>query len=211
MTTTTPAPHPPPALSRVGALVDQRLTDLQNRFFHPHRQDPTAVAAFARLRRGAGKAPGDLLDILEYTTVPWPVRTDEPSPQEWAVHVAMTLHAVHQQSGASRAHSRNGGDVGAALRRLHPGQSQDIPDPLLRRFRMLGTADSFGELVHHLRGAVQLLRAGGQALDHGLLADHLVRWRTDPSSVQLAWGRSFFRTRRDTPTPTADSPDSPKD
>jgi CRISPR system Cascade subunit CasB len=62
---------------------------------------------------------------------------------------------------------------------------------------MLGTADSFTELTHHLRGAVQLLRAGGAPLDYGLLADQLVVWQVHgPGPVQLKWGREFYRTRR---------------
>lgn len=163
-------------LGAAGAVVDARATDLQNRFLSTERRDPAAVAALARLRRGAGKKPDELLDILEYTLDPRLVVgwvSDEPSPSERAVHVAMTLFAVHQQSRGERMHRRGHG-LGTALRALHPGDQRSLPDPLLRRFRMLGTADSSAELTHHLRGAVQLLRAGAVPLDYGLLADQLV-------------------------------------
>ncbi len=90
---------------------------------------------------------------------------------------------------------------GGALRSLHTGDQKSLPDPLVRRFRMLGTADSFTELTYHLRGAVQLLRVGGQPLDYGLLADQLVAWQWHGrSSVQLTWGRQFHRARRTAPT-----------
>lgn len=188
----------PPALRTVGQIVDERATDLQNRFLR-ERRDPAAVAALARLRRGAGKAPGDVLDILEFTVSaefrPGPSET-EPSADEWAAHVALTLFAVHQQSRGERMHRRGRG-LGTALRSLHPGDQKSLPEPLARRFRMLGTADSFPELTHHLRGAVQLLRGGGAPLDYGVLADQLVTWQVHGSDpVQLTWGRQFYRTRR---------------
>lgn len=197
--TTSPTEPAPPALRTVGQIVDERVADLQNRLLHPEYRDPAAVAALARLRRGAGKAPGDVLDILEYTVSaefrPAP-RDDEPSPDEWAAHVAMTLFAVHQQSRGEKMHRRGRG-LGTALRSLHPGDQKSLPEPLARRFRMLGTADSFPELTHHLRGAVQLLRAAGAPLDYGVLADQLVAWqRHGRGRVQLKWGREFYRTRR---------------
>jgi CRISPR system Cascade subunit CasB len=196
--TTQPTEPAPPALRTVGEIVDERVTDLQNRFLR-ERRDPAAVAALARLRRGVGKAPGDVLDILEFTVSaefrPGPDET-EPSADEWAAHVAMALFAVHQQSRGERMHRRGRG-LGTALRSLHSGDQKSLPEPLARRFRTLGTADSFPELIHHLRGAVQLLRIGGAPLDYGLLADQLVTWqRYGPDQVQLTWGRQFYRTRR---------------
>lgn len=188
------APH-----STVRAFVDARVSDLQHRLFNPDYTDPAAVAALARLRRGVGKPPGAVLDILEFTLSPElrpPTGAEVASAQEQAVHVAMTLFAVHQQSRGERMHHRGRG-LGTALRSLHPGDQRSLPDPLARRFRMLGTADSFEELAHHLRGAVQLLRAGGEPLDYGLLADQLESWQVfGPDRVQLAWGREFYRTRR---------------
>lgn len=190
-------PTPPP-LRTVGQIVDERVTDLQNRFLR-ERRDPAAVAALARLRRGAGKAPGDVLDILEFTVSaefrPGPSEK-EPSPDEWAAHIAMTLFAMHQQSRGERMHRRGRG-LGTALRSLHTGDPKSLPEPLARRFRTLGTADSLPELIHHLRGAVQLLRIGSAPLDYGLLADQLVVWQLfGPKKVQLTWGRQFYRTRR---------------
>ncbi|WP_214364580.1 type I-E CRISPR-associated protein Cse2/CasB [Pseudonocardia sp. H11422] len=200
------------ALGSVGTVVDQRVSDLQNRFLNPDYRDPAAVAALARLRRGAGKEPGELLDILEYTVSPAFFVDDRdtgPSIDERAAHVALTLFAVHQQSRGERMHRRGRG-LGDALRSLHTGAPNDIPDPLLRRFRMLGTADSFTELTHHLRGAVQLLRAGGVALDYGRLADQLVAWqRFGPDHVQLTWGREFYRTLRTAPAADQPADDQP--
>lgn len=196
-------------LGTVGRVVAARVSDLQSRFLRAHR-DPGAVAALARLRRGAGKQPGAVLDILEFTThddfAPRYEHTNgEPSRYEHAAHVAMTLYAVHQQSQGQRMHQRGQG-LGAALRALHTGDPRKLPDPLTRRFRMLGTADSFTELAYHLRGAVQLLRSGGIPLDYGLLADQLVDWQRPDrrARVQLRWGREFYLTPR-TDQPVTDT------
>lgn len=202
--TTTPADAAARRLKAAGEFVDAQVNDLQNRYLSTDFRDPAAVAALARLRRGVGKQPGEVLELLEYT-VPeqlWPGPDDQPGPEEHAVHVAMTLFAVHQQSRGERMHRRGRG-LGSALRSLHSGGDK-LPDPLKHRFRMLGTADSFPELTHHLRGVVQLLRVGGQPLDYGLLTDQLVTWqRRGRSSVQLVWGRQFHRTRR---TASEDTP-----
>jgi CRISPR system Cascade subunit CasB len=198
---TTSSTEPTPRLGTVGEFVDAHVSDLQNRFLSTEYRDPAAVAALARLRRGAGKPPGEVLDILEFTVSPEfrPGPADgSASSEECAANVAMTLFAVHQQSRGERMHRRRRG-LGTALRSL-PGDQKSLPDPLARRFRMLGTADSFGELTYHLRGAVQLLRVGGQPLDYGLLADQLVTWQVfGPGRVQLVWGREFYRTRRTAP------------
>lgn len=197
-----------PTLRIAGATVDERVTELLNRLLRADYRDPGAVAVLARLRRGVGKAPGDVLDILEFTVSaefpPGPTEA-EPGAEEWAAHVAMTLFALHQQSQGERMHRRGRG-LGTALRSLHSGDQKSLPEPLARRFRMIGTADSFPELVHHLRGAVQLLRAGGAPLDYGALADQLVTWqRYGPEPVQLAWGRQFYRARSSAP-PSAEQP-----
>jgi CRISPR system Cascade subunit CasB len=198
-------------LRGVGAVVDARAAELQARAL---AGVPSAIAALARLRRGVGKQPGELLDILEFTL------SDEffvgridlgASRDEKAAHVALTLFALHQQSQSRKMHRRGIG-LGAALRALHAGDGDALPAPLLRRFQVLGTANSLDELAHHLRGAVQMLRAGGVGLDYGMLAGELVDWqRPDgPIRIRLRWGRDFFRQHRaDTTSTEATDDDTP--
>lgn len=223
MTTSTPGPtRPPRALGLVGGIVDDRITALQRGLLSPTHRDANAVAALARLRRGAGKPTGSVLDVLEYTVSDrfWSGREDDPigsavtERRENASHLAMTLYAVHQQSRATAMH-RSGHGLGAALRLHDAGQGPAVT----QRFRMLGTAESFEELSHHLRGVVQLLRADSAPLDYGLLADQLVAWQDGGRSrVQLAWARGFYRTARagstdpdatDSPDPESPATDSP--
>lgn len=198
MATTTPQTDRLP-LGRVGLVVDARAADLQARAL---KGVPSAVAALARLRRGAGKKPGALLDILEFTlSEEFVVRNSDidATIDENAAHAALTLFALHQQSQRERMHRRGHG-LGSALRGLKE-QGDDLPpEPVRRRFRVLGTAEQFDELSYHLRGVVQLLRTKAIPLDYGLLADQITDWQRPggPARVRLRWGREFYRTTRHT-------------
>lgn len=185
-----------PRYRRLGALVDRRIGRLQKSLPRKPLTAP-AAAALAQLRRGAGKRIGEAPEVFRYTEISDLIQDgtpDTPTWQEEAAHLALTLYALHQQSQGQPMH-RPGVDLGAALRALHPKDFDDVGDPVLRRFQTLVTADSLGELTHHLRGVVQLLRAAGQPLDYALLADQLVTWQAGGRArVRLAWGRAFYRT-----------------
>lgn len=205
------------ALGVVGTVVDKRISERQNNALRNHS---AAVAALARLRRGAGKPPGSVGDILEYTLADefaGPDSGDAATAAEIAAHISMTLHAVHQQSQPTPMHRRGYG-LGHSVRRLRQelnyGEPGTPPDPVLRRFLTLGTADHLDELVHHTRGMIQLLRAQRIPLDYGVLADQLVRWQRPGGAapIRLTWGRDFYRTHTtDNPpggttnTPASDS------
>lgn len=208
-------PQPAPASDRwmsltpVGTEVHSRIQALQEGVL---ANRPAAMAGLARLRRGVAKPPGSVTEILEYTLsekFAAPGAGDQATPGEVAAHVAMTLYATHQQAQRRRMHQRGWG-VGRAVRLLHPQDFGDKIPPVLRRFRVLGSAHSLDELIHHLRGTVQLLRAQALPLDYALLADELVQWQRPggASMVRLRWGRAFYRTPSpdDSATPTADQP-----
>lgn len=187
----------------VQSLVDAKIARLQNGYV---ANRSTEVAALARLRRGVGKPAGSVLDILEFTYATEFVgdpRSDDPTPAEVAAHLCLTLYAVHQQSQKHPMH-RRGHRLGRSIRALIPdGHSNYVEHAVARRFAMLGTAHSLDELVHHLRGMVQLLRTNTVPLDYGLLAADLLRWQRPggPAAVRLGWGRDFHRPPRQTDTP----------
>jgi CRISPR system Cascade subunit CasB len=188
----------------VRSLVDKKITRLQNGYLANRSND---VAALARLRRGVGKPAGSVLDILEFTYDEEFVRDsrrDDPTPAEVSAHVCLTLFAVHQQSQRERMH-RKGHRLGRSIRALIPDQGNYVGHAVARRFAMLGTADSLDELVHHLRGMAQLMRAKSVALDYGMLAADLLRWQWPGSSarVRLGWGRDFHRSPKQPETPAA--------
>jgi CRISPR system Cascade subunit CasB len=182
-------------LGAVGTVIHARIGVIQSRAL---KNQPSGVAALARLRRGVGKPPGAVQDILEYTLAPeFADRTDddEPTPKERAAHISMTLYALHQQSQHLPMHRRGFG-LGRSVRQLNGPDVDGPPSAVRRRFNALGTADSLDELVHHARGMVQLLRAKAIPLDYALLADQLVRWQIPggPDAVRRRWGRDFYRT-----------------
>jgi len=192
-------------LGVVGTVVHTRIGIIQARAL---RNQPSGVAALARLRRGVGKRPGDVQDILEYTLAAefaQGVVGDAATDREIAAHISMTLYALHQQSQHLPMHRRGFG-LGRSVRQLNGPDVDGPPSAVRRRFNALGTADSLDELVYHARGMVQLLRAKAIPLDYALLADQLVRWQTPtgPATVRRLWGRDFYRTTKsDEPDTTA--------
>ncbi|MFG2044512.1 type I-E CRISPR-associated protein Cse2/CasB [Dactylosporangium sp. NPDC048998] len=181
----------------VGALQAQVLRD-------PPR--PEAVSALARLRRGIGRAPGFDYTLETYLWVPDGLLSRRPADKaddaEYAVHDAVTLYALHQQSRQEPMHV-DGHGMGRALARLV--HASDGPDGVRRRFAALGTASTYAEGIYHLRSLVTMLREHQLPLDYGLLADDLRRLRQPVrrADVQATWGREFFRNRIDESTTEA--------
>ncbi|GAA2349006.1 type I-E CRISPR-associated protein Cse2/CasB [Streptomyces violaceusniger] len=201
----TTATHAKPMADRVRDLVADTIGPLQHELL---RDGPKAVATLARLRRGAGKQPHQVPDLLGLIdTEPLHDTTaDGRLPGEGsltcaedAVHVAMTLWAVHQQSrstGMHRCHRTDApGGLGAAVRRLMI--ERDAGDAVLKRFVRIGTAPDLPVLAQRLREIVVLLREEDIPLDYALLARQLYQWQwpQGPETVRRAWGRSFHAYR----------------
>lgn len=164
---------------------------------------PEAVSALARLRRGVGRTPGFDYTLETYLAVPdrllgrRPADDTDATDAEYAVHDAITLYALHQQSRREGTHV-DGRGLGTALSTLI--RASTSPDGVRRRFAALGTATTYAEGIHHLRGLITMLREHQIGLDYGLLADDLrtLRRPTHRARVQAIWGREFFRSRPDT-------------
>ena len=179
-------------LGRIGLLVNQRIGGahgLQKRYLDNESLGRAEVAA---LRKGANKAPGELPEIWELTCVEVPDGAgDAPTREEIAVHTAMTLYAVHQQS-RSECMFVPGRGLGRAAHEL-VGTNEENPSARAR-FNALVTSTTVAELRHHLRNLVSLLRSRGIALDHAMLADDIVRFQRPggAKSVRLAWARQYY-------------------
>lgn len=202
--------HPPDRrqLSSTARSVERRVIVLQEGYL---RDNPLAVRTLAKLRRGAGKLPGE--DFESWGIVAETISNDlghgtaEASRHENAAQLALTLYATHQQSKREQMH-RPGPSLGAAVRLLAATQGGDGGEsrpPVLRRFHAVGTADGLPEIAHHLRAIVGQLRSESIALDYGLLTQHLIQVQ-DPhqvARVRLAWGRDLHRTSRTADTGSA--------
>ena len=128
-----------------------------------------------------------------------------PTAAEWAVYLALTLYAVHQQ-GNDQPMNRPHSTLGRAVRQLaerNTSAGQDWTEAsVLRRFNALATAEEITEISHHLRGMIQLLSAakdGAIPLDYPQLAVDLYglqctdpRYTQIPANVRLRWGRDLY-------------------
>lgn len=191
-----------PRLGEVGQLVSTRVAALV-----ATRGISGTTAVLARLRRAVGKPPGWDPELWELTLadVPGRIGSDAPTTQERAVHTAITLYAVHQQSRPETMHVRGYG-LGRSVCLL--ASATQAESAVRRRFDAAATATSFDEVVHHLRGLVTQLRSHRVPLDYGQLADDLLQLQ-DPrkvDAVRLRWGRQYYRVDRDeAPGAPADS------
>lgn len=167
-------------------------------------------ASLANLRRGVGKVPGSMPSIWTFTLEglgekhpDWLSRDGLATPEEWAIHQAMTYFALHQQGKTwkkdkdgfySGAMHQQGKEyrLGRSIAKLI--KSDDDFVRVKRRFDALVTANSINELAHHMRGMVTLLAGEKIPLDYGHLAADLyayqISWRRD--RVRLIWGQDFY-------------------
>jgi len=143
-------------------------------------------AALAKLRRGTGKPPGNVPEIWELTIGALPENASPP--EEYAVHAALTLFAVHRQG--TSIDGLSGGTLGAAVAKLRNG---DNDDAITRRFNSTVTSATIAELCAHARSLVQLLRSKGINMDYPKFAQELYVWQFDPEKVRLNWGRDYWR------------------
>lgn len=223
--TLTSASAPPAAVPvhrRVAELAATHIGSWQEGYLNDRSQ---AVAALARLRRGAGREAGetpDLWSLIDTDALHTPAEGMRPLGEqelvraENALHAALTLWAFHQQSRGAPMHRRHTrerpGGLGAAVRRLMPADG--IDEPVRKRLVRAGTAPDLVSLTQRLRDIVALLRRDDIPLDYALLAGQLYcwQWPDGPAAVRRRWGRSFHEQRR--PRPAFDentNPDSDKD
>ena len=179
--------------------VARRLHRLQN--LPEHRQK----AVLANLRRGVGRVPGALPELwgifLQDLPEPLESKTGVPTPGEWAIYLALTLYALHQQGHALPKESmhREGARFGQAVRSLVREGEMPESSSVLRRFNALATASSMPERAQHLRGLVQLLRAEAIPLDYVQLAEDLywLQFPAQAAGVCLRWGQDYYAAQSD--------------
>lgn len=154
-------------------------------------------ARLARLRRGAGKSPGELPELWGEFLNGMPEnmlsRSDEPSYAEWAVYLSLTMFAIHQQGKGESVHSKDI-SLGRAAAMLLEKDTDDERERVLRRFGPVVTAKDMPELAHHLRCLIQLMSSKNIRLDYAMLAEDIYKFQFDDKrkNLQLKWGRDFY-------------------
>lgn len=160
-------------------------------------------AVLAGLRHGAGRHPGSQPVIWGFLLEDMPEEMEsykgEPSYAEWAVYSALTLYGVHQQSLSLSEQNMDlegeGQSLGKAMASLVHGEEDE--DRIIRRLNVLITSIDFGEVSHHLRGIIQLLRRDKIPLDYPMLAKDLYEFQCMGGSMKVAlrWGKDFYKYR----------------
>ncbi len=160
--------------------------------------DTARGAALAELRRGIGRVPGEFPALwgsfLQTLPEELESRTGKPTPAEWAIYLALTLYALHQQSQAESV-DREGVSLGSAVRKLVAPGEEPQDSSIYRRFSALVTSATIQEAANHLRGIIQLLRHAGVPLCYPALAEdlYLLQYPESASNVKLRWGQDFFK------------------
>lgn len=163
-----------------------------------HKMPENAYRAeLANLRRGAGKKPGDLPElwgtILKDMPEEFQGKDGEASCEEWAIYIALTTFAVHQQGRSQNEWMSSDCPFGSAVRKLSPNEDDSF-ERVLRRFNAFATAADIDEAAHYLRGLAQLLRSEGISFDYPELAADLHCFQTyeGASKMRLKWGQDFY-------------------
>ena len=172
---------------KIHGYVAGQIQKIQALPEHPNK------ATLANLRRGIGRAPGDIPALWGafLQDLPLELQSDrgKASPAEWAIYTALTLYALHQQGQSSSMH-RSGNGLGCAVHKLAAPEESSV----FRRFNALATASSAEELAHHLRGIIQLLRREGIPLDYAQLAEDLywMQFSATAPRVRLRWAEDYY-------------------
>jgi len=203
---------PPPREQSKGEIlrttVSAKVARLQGRALN---DEASSKAELAELRRCDPNEPGANPAVWHITLGDLPEqlvgRGDEPTPAERAVHAALVLFALHQQSHDDPTH-RSGVSLGKAVGQLAKARSGDgsLDQATLARFHQVALAQDFGQRLYHLRGLVVLMRTEQPtiALDYGRLADdlwHLADPRHDHNLVLHRWGRDLHSHESDPKQP----------
>lgn len=148
-------------------------------------------AALARLRRTAGKEPGDAYEAFRYVAGytdglrPWP---------EQCRYLVAGLFAMHppKRLGDDRVAPFPAGTLGAAFVRLIAPPNANRRDSVERRFTQVLAAGR-DQLPDQLRQAISLLRSGDVAVNWQQLLWDMERWEDVDHRVQRGWAKEFWK------------------
>lgn len=171
-------------------------------FLSSNLNSSAVKARLANLRRGAGKAPGELPELwgsfLNGISDDLQSRSGEPTEEEWSIYLALTMYAIHQQGNSDSVHSENISLGRAAAKLMDDPKNDDERERVLRRFGPIVTAKDMPEMSHHVRGLIQLMKAKSIKLDYVKLAEDIYDFQHEQTrnNVRLRWGQDFYYTEK---------------
>ena len=181
-------------IDTVGKFVSDKIRLLE-------RGDSWSKAMLAKLRRGVGKDPAEVPDIWEVTMGGIPDELTCKSGEfkateaELAIHTALTLYAMHQQSNAKTVNTADKSFASATRSLISAEKGNEAA--VKRRFDAIVTANDMEELAHHARGLIQLMKSSDKPimLNYPMFAEDLYRFQFPEGklNVRLKWGQDFYR------------------
>lgn len=191
--TATPPPETPiPRAGRANAFASSlnRLVDSEDR------------AALAALRRGLGKAPGDVAAMHPLVVPFLPDDAHYPRNDE-AWYLVGSLFGLHPSPLRDERRNHN---FGATLRQLRDARG-DAGGPGIDR-RMVAILNAHPDDVGtHLRQAIGLLRGGDWPVDWAQLLRDILAWDHPDRPAQRAWARTYYRGTPASATATSSAAD----
>ena len=173
--------------------------------FKTSDNDSKVRATLAKLRKGVAESPASSPELWEITLADLPeallsnANNGEPTKGEWAVHLALSLFALHQQGKDIKSQCMHqttektqSHALGSAIRTLTLTHEEEA---VRRRFNMLATSSGIEEFAHHLRSMVQLLKASNTPLDYKQLTQDLYLFQIPDmrDNLRLRWGQDYYR------------------
>ncbi len=180
-------------INAIQNYVIKQVSSLSN-----HLETGISKARMAQLRRGIGKKPGENPEIWGSFLIDLPEQfmsnTIEPSKAEWAIYIALTMYALHQQ-GHSESVNRQGYEyfLGQAVGKLV--KNTDDLERIQKRFSVMALSSNMTELSYYLRCIIRLLSDENICLDYAELAKELFLFQLDnrADGIRLKWGQDFYR------------------
>ncbi len=162
--------------------------------------DAKVRATLAKFRHCIGEKPGSDPDVWAETLGNLPEDLHSPntdaSKGEWAIHIAMTMFAMHQQGSdiQSDCMHRDKYTLGRAIKMLADRKGEGGAESIKRRFNATVTSESIEEFAHHLRSMIQLLKAESIPLDYKQLTRELYLFQNPDNrdGLRLRWGQDFY-------------------
>ena len=196
--------------TEISRIISQKIGYLESEI-NPARGN----ALLANLRRGVGKVPGEIPEILGSILEDLPEEylseSGYPTREEWTVYTSLTLYALHQQGWSISVNTKEKTSVGKALAIL-AGRDGDINalERSYTRFKILASAKDIRELSYYLRGIIQLLRSKGIMLNYEILAGDLYDFQDEEkrSRLLLRWGQDLYRSDKITESEKKEIPEN---
>ena len=166
------------------------------------REHSIGRALLAKLRRGAGKYPGELPELwgIFLNDLPEELlsRDGKPSNAEWSIYLSLTMYALHQQGNSNSVHAEKISLGSAAAQLMDEKADKEVGyERVMRRFAPVITAKDMPEFSHYLRCLVNLFSSKDIKLDYVKLAEDIYDFQFEGSRkrIQLSWGQDFYRNK----------------